>query len=107
VSKATATAWAVSVPGTLHPQVAAQGQAVVEADEQMLAACLDARDRCADQPRQIRHPAQSGLRLRAGIRDAPADERGPQDLGNAKDRVAFGHACIVAGRPSKPPVRDR
>jgi len=78
--------------------MAAQGEPVVEADEQVLAARLDASHGCSHQSGQVRDAAQPRARLRPSGRDTPPDEGCAQHLGGAEDRVAFGHPRIVAAQ---------
>ena len=64
------------MPRAAHPHVAAQGETVVEADEQVLAARLDGCHDGADHPREVGNAAQARARpgharRRSGGRPAP------------------------------------
>ena len=72
----------VDVPGTLHPHVAVDREAIVEPDQQVLADRLDLGDLLARQSLEI---------AGTGIEQRLAFEREPQGGGRAPDRVAFGH----------------
>lgn len=77
-----------------------QREVAIEADEEVLAARLDAGDGAADEPGEVGYASHAGLRLRACVGDPPIGQRRTQHIGSPCDGVTFGHGAIVrpAGR---------
>ncbi len=72
-------------------------EAVVEADEQVLAERFDRGDLSADDPTDLGHGAGAAGSCRG---HAPPDEVRPKPGGRPEKRVAFGHAdyLVTTGR---------
>jgi hypothetical protein len=85
------------MPRAAHPEVAAHGQPVIEADEEVLSARFDRGDGGTDERREIRHAADARTRLSACGGDPSPEERAPQHLSGSEDRVALGHRPILVG----------
>ena len=84
----------VAMPRAVHPEMRPELQAIVEADEEILALRLDCRDRRADDPANLR----PGLACAGGADDAP-DEMWPEASRRSEEGIALRHR---AG-----PQRDR
>lgn len=94
VGGATAPALArgVDAPGSVHPEMAVQGEAALDAGEEMLAARDDVQDRPAGEV----GGGESGD-AQVGAGEDPACECGVQTLGGLQDGVSFGHASMMRG----------
>ena len=85
----------LDAPATVHPQVAAQDEAAVEAEEEVLPDRLHPLEPPAVEP--LGEPLHRGARVRGLDLDSLADEN-LQPLRRAVERIAFRH-------PGKPTIR--
>ena len=83
-------------PASRHPQVAAQHEPALEAEQQVLAHRLDRLERQPVQP--LDDPLRRGARMRRlHLHALPCQHLQP--LGSAVERIALGHnAPIIPGR---------
>ena len=92
---APALAGPIAVPRTVHPQVRPDLQAVVKADQQVLAERLDRGDLVTDDAGDLGDGAWACGP--SGCNDA-ADEVRPKTRRRPEERVAFGHSGVAALR---------
>lgn len=103
-----ALALAVDVPRAGHAQVRVQREAAVEAQEQVLAACVDRAHRATRQPLWPAVVLVARMRRDDLLRDLPLEHRADARCG-VVDGVALGHAFTIAedraaaGVPVGPP----
>jgi hypothetical protein len=83
------------LPASAHAQVAAQDEAALEVEQQVLADRLDSLEETAVEP--LRESLDLGLRVRGLDLDALADEHLQAPRG-AVDRIALGHASSMSSR---------
>jgi hypothetical protein len=83
------------LPATSHAQMAAEDEAALEVEQQVLADRLDSLEPAAVQP--FRESLDLGLRVRGLHLDTLADED-LQSTRGAVDRIALGHASSMSSR---------
>ena len=86
----------VAMPRPVHPQMRPDLEAIVEANQEVLAERLDGRDLVADDPADLRHRSGTTGPRRTHL---PAEQVRPQSGRRPKERVAFGHARATWRRP--------
>ena len=92
----------IAMPRAVHPQVGAELQTTVEADQQVLALGLHGIDAPADDPVDLWDSTRT---LGASGPHVPPDEVWPQPGGGPEERVAFGHGG--SARRYRSPRRTR
>ena len=91
----------IAVPRAVHPEMSSQLQTVVEPDQEILADCLDARDRGADDPRDLR-PVDPRPRRGHG----PTHQMRREADGRPMEGIALGHRDSAKPGVRRPAGRD-